>query len=53
LAGAQDAEMPVGQQGDDAAAFGCGVVQNDGPGVGDTAKGRGDDALDLLNLVGS
>ena len=45
LAGVQNAEVPVGQQGEHAAAFGGGVVQHDGSRVGDAAKGRGDHAF--------
>ena len=51
LAGLEDAEVPIGQQGEHAAAFSGGMVEDDGSGIGDAARGRRDHAFGMLDLV--
>lgn len=50
LAGMEDAEVPVGEQGEDAAAFSWAMVEDDGSGFGDGAGGCGDNAFGLFDF---
>ena len=52
LAGAQDARCQSGSRVMHAPAFGGGVMQHDGAGIGDAAKARCDHAFGLLDLRG-
>ena len=45
-----DADVQVGQQGDDAAALPGPVVEHDGAGLGDADGGTGDDGVDGIEL---
>ena len=45
-----DADVQVGQQGDDAAALAGAVVEHDGAGLGDADGGTGDDRVDGVEL---
>ncbi len=49
----RDAEVPIGQEGENAPTFRGGVVEDDGSRVGDAAGRRGYDAFGLLNFGGS
>src|ERR1035437_802003 len=52
LAGAKDAEVPIWQERENAAALGGGVVEDDGSRVCDAVGRRGYDALGLLYFCG-
>ena len=47
----QNAQVPVRQQGENAAAFRGGMVQHDRPRVGDSCRSGGDDTIALLDVA--
>ncbi len=52
LAGAEDAEVPVGKKRNHAPAFALGVVKHDGSRVGDSREGSGHDPLTKFDFGG-
>ena len=51
LAGAQNAEVEIGKQRDNAPSFAGRVMQDDGSGVGNAGGGCGDDAVAKFDLL--